>query len=208
MTLYKTADDAIKEANKLESEDKIPYIITEDGFFKSHRYYPKYVMTCNGSDAYSNGKLPTYKCGETILEIRSKNNKQFGAKFVNNPDIIKSDPFGVLTFPHGLPIIPLSFSILLLDVEEDDSFEVEYEFYGDQYRKKLATTEYELSDEESSEDPNGDPDAHYGVKVNIGDDIYQVYGMGINQAHIGTYVKRGQISSVPLVVDQEYCTIL
>ena len=170
-------DRCLEKTLEMEANEVVPYTIT-DQVFKSNRLYPTYIKIHDKVN--KNGDMLIMSIGDNIMEIKSNSGKPFKFKFTNNPEIFVSDLHGVFRFENGLPILPSLF-MRILNVD-NDTFNVKYEYYGDKYRKILATTKYEQIDE--------DPHSNYGVKVPINGNMYQIYGIGYNICHIGTYVKR------------------
>jgi len=171
--------ECVAKSLEFEKDNIVPYTI-ENQIFKSNRIYPSCI--CIHDKVNEFGNMEIQRIGETIMEIKSKSGKpfKFKFKFTDNPEIFVSDLDGIFRFENGLPILPSRF-MTILDVKED-TYEVEIELYGEKYRKLLMQQKFEQLE--------NDPYSNYGIKVPIDGTMYQVYGMGQNVCHIGTYVKR------------------
>ena len=169
--------ECVAKSLEFEKNNMVPYTI-DNQIFKSNRTYPSYI--CIHEKVNEFGNMEIKHMGETILGIKSKSGNPFKFKFTDNPEIFVSDLDGIFRFENGLPILPSRF-MTILDVK-DDIYEVDLELYGEKYRKLLMQTEFEQLE--------NDPHSNYGVKVPINGNMYQIYGIGQNICHIGTYVKR------------------
>lgn len=162
----------IKDAIKYINEDIKPFTISKNGFFSSYKISPRYTYTTNV------GYFTKY--GDSLIEIKSVNNKKFTFKF-NSYKNIESDETGLISFTNGLPIMFFdkhTWSEIISDFK-DDKFMVTVELYSDKYRRYIA--QYKDDSIAQYKDDSGkcienNENTYYGIKVKLNNYVYQVLG--------------------------------
>ena len=151
---------ALEHALELEKRGVIPYVIDEQGFFKSTRTYPRITIFTNDV------MMPV--AGDTILDIKGvKCMPIISYRFQGGLIMISGNEGKILhVFDGGQPITGQCYQPIIDNINDCNGVYVTFEVYGPKFRKALI----DYRDKTRHED--------CGVKLKISNlgMNYQVFG--------------------------------
>jgi hypothetical protein len=152
---------ALAHAIELENKGIVPYVIDEEGYFKSNKVYPRICAFTKEP------MIPVL--GDTLLEVRSDNTipRLNYNSYRQNFSIVGKSDKTTQAFDDGQPISGQSYQPFIDNIEACKGVYATFEVYGSKYRKMLIDYRDKTKDE-------------HGVKLKYDGMKFQTFGCNCN----------------------------